>query len=97
LQVFDTDEFIKDLKIRRKLFEDVKNEQIELQKEHIKHLEGLIYDKTKILEPLSAELESSKKEMRELKSKYLELEAFALKVHKNPIFKIYNHIKNIIK
>ncbi|MBU1627325.1 glycosyltransferase [bacterium] len=97
LQVIDTDDFIQDLKIRQGLFEDVVNEQIELQKEHIKHLEGLIFKKDKIVEPLEKEIEAAKKVIQDLKGKNAELESFALKVHKNPFFKIYANLKKYFK
>jgi len=69
---------------------EAEHEQIELQKEHIKELEGIIFEREK-------ELESAKTRLEELKEKNSELESFALKVHKNPLFRIYSNLKKAIK
>jgi GT2 family glycosyltransferase len=90
---FPMDELISDSSLKLQLYDASENEQIELQKEHIKHLEGIIFDKKNELESCSGELNTLKNEYDVLMLKFKELEDFALKVHQNPLFKLYTKIK----
>ena len=75
------------------MFDNSLLEQINLQKEHIQHLEGLIFKEKQSQETLKSELNKQNSDYQDLKNKFDELESFALKIHKNIFFKVYTFFK----
>jgi len=77
-------------------YKDSEEEQIIMQKQHIKHFESIIFDKDSEIKGLKGSISELEQELEKLENRFSEVEKFALKVKKNIFFKIYAFFRNIL-